>query len=245
VDNSQPFFDLAPLWESKWLLLEGFGIAMFSAVLGIFFAILLGLIVALMRLSRFKVLRVFAFAYTQLFRGVPLYVLVLWIYFGLVYAAAIDIPRIPSGIIALALLNSGYLSETFRSGILAVDKGQREAGEALGLKPWEVTRYIILPQAGRIVVPPTGNQFVDAIKDSAILSIIGVPELMKIAQEQANLFYRPFEFYTAAGVLYLVAVLLVSRGITALERRLARYSRKSEATSSSDATAVASGARTD
>lgn len=243
MDNSQPFFDLVPIWQSKWLLIEGFGIAMFSAVIGIFFAILLGLIVALMRLSRFKVLRGIAFSYTQLFRGVPLYVLVLWIYFGLVYAAAIDIPRIPSGIIALALLNSGYLSETFRSGIMAVDKGQREAGEALGLKPWEVTRYIILPQAGRIVVPPTGNQFVDAIKDSAILSIIGVPELMKVAQEQANFFYRPFEFYTVAGLLYLLAVLLVSRGITALERRLANYSRRSESANSSDTTSVASEVR--
>jgi len=227
MSNSQPFFDFAPIWQSKVLLIEGFGIAMFSAVAGILLAIVLGLIIALMRLSRFKILRGFAFIYTQLFRGVPLYVLILWIYFGLVYAVGIDIPRIPSGIIALALLNSGYLSETFRSGILAVNNGQREAGQALGLKGWQVTRYIILPQAGRIVIPPTGNQFVDAIKDSAILSIIGVPELMKVAQEQANLFYRPFEFYTVAGLLYLVAVLIVSRGITALENRLAKYSRKS------------------
>jgi His/Glu/Gln/Arg/opine family amino acid ABC transporter permease subunit len=227
MSNSQPFFDFAPIWQSKVLLIEGFGIAMFSAVAGILLAIVLGLIIALMRLSRFKILRGFAFIYTQLFRGVPLYVLILWIYFGLVYAVGIDIPRIPSGIIALALLNSGYLSETFRSGILAVNNGQREAGQALGLKGWQVTRYIILPQAGRIVIPPTGNQFIDAIKDSAILSIIGVPELMKVAQEQANLFYRPFEFYTVAGLLYLVAVLIVSRGITALENRLAKYSRKS------------------
>lgn len=227
MSNSQPFFDFAPIWQSRVLLIEGFGIAMFSAVAGIILAILLGLIIALMRLSRFKILRGFAFIYTQLFRGVPLYVLILWIYFGLVYAVGIDIPRIPSGIIALALLNSGYLSETFRSGILAVSNGQREAGQALGLKGWQVTRYIILPQAGRIVIPPTGNQFIDAIKDSAILSIIGVPELMKVAQEQANLFYRPFEFYTVAGLLYLVAVLIVSRGITALENRLAKYSRKS------------------
>jgi His/Glu/Gln/Arg/opine family amino acid ABC transporter permease subunit len=227
MSNSQPFFDFAPIWQSKVLLIEGFGIAMFSAVAGILLAIILGLIIALMRLSRFKILRGFAFIYTQLFRGVPLYVLVLWIYFGLVYAVGIDIPRIPSGIIALALLNSGYLSETFRSGILAVNNGQREAGQALGLKNWQVTRYIILPQAGRIVIPPTGNQFIDAIKDSAILSIIGVPELMKVAQEQANLFYRPFEFYTVAGLLYLVAVLIVSRGITALENRFAKYSRKS------------------
>jgi His/Glu/Gln/Arg/opine family amino acid ABC transporter permease subunit len=235
VSNSQPFFDFGPIWESRWLLLEGFGIAMFSAVGGIFFAIILGLIVALMRLSRFRVLRAVAFVYTQLFRGVPLYVLILWIYFGLVFAVGIDIPRIPSGIIALALLNSGYLSETFRSGILAVDKGQREAGDALGLKGWQVSRYIVLPQAGRIVIPPTGNQFVDAIKDSAILSIIGVPELMKIAQEQANLFYRPFEFYTIAGLMYLVAVLLVSRGIFILEGKLARYSRSKGEVDSSEA----------
>ena len=227
MSNSQPLFDFAPIWQSRVLLIEGFGIAMFSAVAGIILAIILGLIIALMRLSRFKILRGFAFIYTQLFRGVPLYVLILWIYFGLVYAVGIDIPRIPSGIIALALLNSGYLSETFRSGILAVSNGQREAGQALGLKGWQVTRYIILPQAGRIVIPPTGNQFIDAIKDSAILSIIGVPELMKVAQEQANLFYRPFEFYTVAGLLYLVAVLIVSRGITALENRFAKYSRKS------------------
>jgi ABC-type amino acid transport system permease subunit len=163
---------------------------------------------------------------------------VLWIYFGLVYAVGIDIPRIPSGIIALALLNSGYLSETFRSGILAVDKGQREAGEALGLKPWQVSRLIVLPQAGRIVVPPTGNQFVDAIKDSAILSIIGVPELMKIAQEQANMYYRPFEFYTVAGLLYLVAVIIVSKGISKLEQRLARFSRVGKEASSDSVKSV-------
>jgi His/Glu/Gln/Arg/opine family amino acid ABC transporter permease subunit len=241
VSNGQPFFDFAPIWQAKFLLLEGFGIAMFSAVAGIFFAIVLGLAVALMRLSRFKVLRGIAFVYTQLFRGVPLYVLVLWIYFGLVYAVGIDIPRIPSGIIALALLNSGYLSETFRSGILAIDKGQREAGEALGLKRWQVTKSIILPQAGRIVVPPTGNQFVDAIKDSAILSIIGVPELMKIAQEQANMFYRPFEFYTVAGFLYLIAVVLVSKGLSRLERRLANFSRESRKKASPDAHDLAAG----
>jgi ABC-type amino acid transport system permease subunit len=192
----------------------------------------------MMRLSRYRVLRAIAFTYTQLFRGVPLYVLVLWIYFGLVYAVGIDIPRIPSGIIALALLNSGYLSETFRSGILAVDKGQREAGEALGLKPWQVSRLIVLPQAGRIVVPPTGNQFVDAIKDSAILSIIGVPELMKIAQEQANMYYRPFEFYTVAGLLYLVAVIIVSKGISKLEQRLARFSRVGKEASSDSVKSV-------
>ena len=222
MDNTQPFFDIAPVWDSRWMLLEGFGIAMFCATGGILVAIILGVIVALMRLSRFSALRAVAFIYTQLFRGVPLYVLVIWVYFGLAIISNINIPQIPAGVLTLALLNSGYLSETFRSGILAVGQGQKEAGEALGLNRRQVLRYIILPQAGRIVVPPTGNQFVDAIKDSAILSIIGVPELMKVAQEQANLFYRPFEFYTIAGAMYLVAVLAVAKIIRILEKKLSK-----------------------
>ena len=222
MDNSVPLFDFAAVWNSRILLLEGFGIAMFCATAAIILAMIIGLFIALMRLSNSRILRTFAFVYTQLFRGVPLYVLVIWVYFGLAIISNINIPQIPAGILTLALLNSGYLSETFRSGILAVGQGQREAGEALGLNRRQVLRYVTLPQAGRIVVPPTGNQYVDAIKDSAILSIIGVPELMKVAQEQANLFYRPFEFYTIAGAMYLVAVLAVAKIISILEKKLSK-----------------------
>jgi His/Glu/Gln/Arg/opine family amino acid ABC transporter permease subunit len=228
MTNSQPIFDFQAIWDSRLILLRGFGIAMFSASVAIVLAIVLGLIISLMRLSRVKPFQYFAFCYTQLFRGVPLYVLIIWVYFGLAIVANINIPKIPAGILTLALLNSGYLSETFRSGILAVPSGQREAGEALGLKRREISRFIILPQAFRIVVPPTGNQFVDAIKDSAILSIIGVPELMRMAQQQANVLYRPFEFYTVAGLLYLLAVLIVAKFMTRLDRRLAGYSKSTK-----------------
>ncbi len=226
--ESKPAFDFQAIWDSRLILLKGFGIAMFSASAAIVLAIVLGLIISLMRLSRVKPLQYFAFCYTQLFRGVPLYVLIIWVYFGLAIVANVNIPKIPAGILTLALLNSGYLSETFRSGILAVPSGQREAGEALGLKRREITRFIVLPQAFRIVVPPTGNQFVDAIKDSAILSIIGVPELMRMAQQQANVLYRPFEFYTVAGLLYLLAVLIVSKFLTRLEQKLAGYSKSTK-----------------
>ena len=239
--NSQPIFDFHAIWISREILLKGFGIAMFSAAAAIIFAIFLGLTISLMRLSRIKPLRYFAFCYTQLFRGVPLYVLIIWVYFGLSIAVNINIPKIPAGILTLALLNSGYLSETFRSGILAVSSGQKEAGEALGLRRWEITRYIVLPQAFRIVVPPTGNQFVDAIKDSAILSIIGVPELMRVAQQQANVLYRPFEFYTVAGLLYLVAVLTVSFFLNKLERKLAGYSKPGGQTDPSSLTSALNG----
>jgi His/Glu/Gln/Arg/opine family amino acid ABC transporter permease subunit len=202
------------------LLLEGFGIAMFCATAAIILAMIIGLFIALMRLSNSRFLRGFAFVYTQLFRGVPLYVLVIWVYFGLAIVANINLPKIPAGIITLALLNSGYLSETFRSGILAVNIGQSEAAAAIGLTKRQIKRYIVLPQAFRIVLAPSGNQFVDAIKDTAILSIIGVPELMRMAQQQADLFYRPFEFYTTAGVLYFIAVMGVTKLFSYMEKRM-------------------------
>ena len=90
-------------------------------------------------------------------------------------------------------------------------------------------RHIVLPQALRIIIPPLGNQYVDAIKDSAILSIIGVPELMRQSEQLANLYYRPFEFYTFAGALYLIAVLAVSRGMNVLEKKLSAHSAQQRA----------------
>lgn len=220
MESSVPIFDFVAIWASRNILLKGFVIAIVSATLAMILAIILGLLVALARLSDSKILRGIAFTYTQLFRGVPLYVLVIWVYFGLAIVANLNLPKLPAGIFTLALLNSGYLSETFRSGILAVNKGQTEAGEAIGLNRGQIRRYIVLPQALRIVIAPTGNQYVDALKDTAILSIIGVPELMRMAQQQAELLYRPFEFYTIAGVLYFIAVLGVTKIFSIIEKKI-------------------------
>ena len=220
MDGSVPIFDFAAIWMSRSILFKGFLIAIVSATLAIVLAIILGLLVALARLSNSSILRGLAFIYTQLFRGVPLYVLVIWVYFGLAIVANLNLPKLPAGILTLALLNSGYLSETFRSGILAINKGQTEAGEAIGLTRGQIRRYVVLPQALRVVIAPTGNQYVDALKDTAILSIIGVPELMRMAQQQAELLYRPFEFYTIAGILYFIAVLGVTKIFTKIEKKV-------------------------
>lgn len=233
MDASVPFFDFAAVWASRSILFDGFLIAIISATLAIILAAIMGLLVALARLSDSSILRGAAFIYTQLFRGVPLYVLVIWVYFGLAIVANLNLPKLPAGIFTLALLNSGYLSETFRSGILAVSKGQTEAGEAIGLNRGQIRRYIILPQALRIVIAPTGNQYVDALKDTAILSIIGVPELMRMAQQQADLLYRPFEFYTVAGILYFIAVLGISKLFTKIEQKVSHGHKAVEADVSS------------
>jgi His/Glu/Gln/Arg/opine family amino acid ABC transporter permease subunit len=214
--------DFAPVWQSSGVLLRGFGIALVVAAAAIAIAIVVGLLVALARLSPLPPLRFIAFAYTQLFRGIALYVLIIWVYFGLAVAANVNFNPIPAGITTLALLNSAYLSETFRSGLLAVDRGQREAALAMGLSRWQAFRDVIAPQALRVVVPATGNQFVDAIKDSAILSVIGVPELMRETQRLAQFYFRPFEFYTVTGALYLAAVFALSYAFRRLERRLGR-----------------------
>jgi His/Glu/Gln/Arg/opine family amino acid ABC transporter permease subunit len=214
--------DFAPVWQSFGVLLRGFGIALLVAVAAIAVAIVVGLVVALARLSPVPPLRWLAFAYTQLFRGIALYVLIIWVYFGLAAAADVNFNPIPAGITTLALLNSAYLSETFRAGILAVDRGQREAALAMGLSRWQAFRDVVAPQALRVVVPATGNQFVDAIKDSAILSVIGVPDLMRETQRLAQFYFRPFEFYTIAGAMYLAAVFAVSYAVRRLERHLGR-----------------------
>jgi His/Glu/Gln/Arg/opine family amino acid ABC transporter permease subunit len=214
--------DFTPVWQSFGVLLRGFGIALFVAVAAMAVAIVVGLVVALARLSPVPPLRWLAFAYTQLFRGIALYVLIIWVYFGLAVAADVNFNPIPAGITTLALLNSAYLSETFRAGILAVDRGQREAALAMGLSRWQAFRDVVAPQALRVVVPATGNQFVDAIKDSAILSVIGVPELMRETQRLAQFYFRPFEFYTVTGAMYLAAVFALSFAIRRLERRLGR-----------------------
>lgn len=218
--SDQPFFDLAPILANLSPLLKGFGIALISATGGTVLAVIVGAVVAALRLSSIPPLRWFAFGYTQLFRGIPLYVLIMWVYFGLAIVVGLNIPAIPAGILTLALLNSGYLAETFRSSYASIDRGQHEAGLALGLSGAAIRRHVLLPQAARVAIPPSGNQYVDAIKDSAILSVIGVPELLRQSQQLANLYYRPFEFYTFAGLLYLLAVLIVSRLMRLLEGRI-------------------------
>ncbi len=195
LSTSTPSISASAVVDSLSVLLLGFGIAMFIAAASIALAVVLGLLVALLRLSPVAPLRWLAFAYTQVFRGVALYVLIIWVYFGLAVAMNVNIEPIPAGILTLALLNSGYLSETFRSGILAVDTGQWEAAKAMGLTKAQAFRHVIAPQATRIITPATGNQFVDAIKDSAILSVIGVPELMYETQRLAQYHFRPFEFF--------------------------------------------------
>ncbi|CDX33206.1 putative glutamine transporter subunit; membrane component of ABC superfamily [Mesorhizobium sp. SOD10] len=214
--------DFGPVLANLDALLVALAIAMGVALCAFAIGLVLGAVVAAGRLSRNTVIRSVSYAYTQAFRGVALYVLVIWVYFGLAIAIGLNLTALVAGIVSLGLLTSGYMSEIIRAGLVSVAAGQREAGLAMGLTRSQVTRYIIVPQTWKVILPASVNQLVDTIKDSAILGVIGVPELLFETQRLSQMSYRPFEFYTAAAVLYLAMVLIVAWGGRVLERRLRR-----------------------
>lgn len=183
-------------------------------------ALAVGLIVALMRISKSPLLTLPAQGYINFFRGAPLYVLIFWIYYGVATAIGVNFKPFTAGVIALSAQYGAFLAEVYRSGIEAIDRGQREAALAVGITTPQAYRYIILPQAIRIILPSLGNMWISMIKDSSLLSVIGVMEIMRTAYLNSNDYFRPFEFYTVAALLYVALTFVFFYGNQALERRL-------------------------
>jgi His/Glu/Gln/Arg/opine family amino acid ABC transporter permease subunit len=211
------------LWRYKSFLLEGIVITVEMAILGMALAMILGLIIALLRLSGMKPLQIFADMYIQTFRATPLFVYLIWVFYGISMLSGINIPAITTGLICISMIHSAFLAETYRAGIESVPKGHREAGFSVGLNRSQVMRHIVLPQAIRTVLPPIANEFTVVFKSTTILGIIGVDELVRRAQHATTVTFRPFEFYTAVAVLFILMVVAFSRVNLYLERRF-RYS---------------------
>jgi His/Glu/Gln/Arg/opine family amino acid ABC transporter permease subunit len=190
------------------------------ASLGFVLACAIGLVIALLRLSRNPISVVPSYAFVQFVRGIPLYVMVLWLYFGIAIVFSINLTTFQAAVVALALTGSGYTAEIFRAGIIAVDRGQFEAGQSLGMNPLLLYRQVILPQAFRIVIPPLGNIFIGLLKGATIVSVIAVKDMVYIAQEINVTYYTPFEAFTAVAVLLVAMVLVFSSVVWVLERRL-------------------------
>jgi His/Glu/Gln/Arg/opine family amino acid ABC transporter permease subunit len=207
--------------ERSDLILAGIRYTLYIAVVAMALALLLGLVIALLRLSRSRVVSALAAGYINVFRAIPLLVFIIYVYYGVSIAIGVNFEPITAGILALTLQYSAWLAEIFRSGIQAIPKGQREAALSVGMGRVRTFFTIILPQAVRIVIPSTGNMFVGMIKDSSLVSVIGVFELLRTTQLLVNQTFRPFEFYTAAVLAYLALTILVAWGVKWLERRYA------------------------
>ena len=184
------------------------------------FAAVLGLGIAILRLAGGIAGRL-AFLYIEIVRGMPALTLLFLIYFGLV-PAGIVLNTFVAAVVALGLNGAAYLAEVYRAGIQAVDPGQREAAQMLGLRRPQVMREITLPQAIPIVLPPMGNYLVSLLKDTSIASLISAPELMLRSRDLAGTYYLPMEFYLIAGAMYLIMAWPMMHGVRLLERHFAR-----------------------
>jgi His/Glu/Gln/Arg/opine family amino acid ABC transporter permease subunit len=206
-------------------LLSGVGYTVAVALCAIAISVVLGLIVALPGLSSNRFARVASRGYVEVLRSVPMLVMVLWVYYGLPVLLGISLDVFTSGVIALALCDSAFEAEIFRAGIQSIDRGQHEAADGLGLGYVDKMRFIVLPQAIRRVLPPLGNQFVYMLKASSLLSVIGLTELTRHANELVVTEYRPLEIYSFLVLEYLVLILAAASLIRALERRMAASER--------------------
>jgi len=201
-------------------LLSGLTTTIYISVISIIISMLLGLIVAIPSLAKNKFLTFINIGYVEIVRAVPLLVLILWIYYGLPIMTGISFSPFVSGIIALAISESAFQAEIFRAGINSIKKAQWEAGSSLGLNFFKRLRLVILPQAIKNILPAIGNQFVYVLKMSSLVSIIGIGDLTRKANELVVTTYRPLEIYTFLILEYLVLILIVSFFVRKFEKRL-------------------------
>ena len=198
-------------------LLTTISVSLVSLVL----AAVLGLIVTLPNLSSRKSLKYLNIAYVEIFRAIPVLVLLLWIYYGLpsIFGGSLSFNPFVAGVITLVLHESAFISEIYRSGIQAIKKGQIEAAKSLGLNQSLVFIKVVLPQAVRIITPALLNQGIYILKMSSLISVIGLGDLTRRANELIVTTYRPLEIYSFLVLEYLILVLLASSSVRRIEKK--------------------------
>lgn len=206
-----------PLFFQGLLVTIGFSIAT------VVFGLLLGIPISLMRLSSNKWLSGPASAYVEVIRGTPSLLQLYLIAYGIPIAFGISIPIFVAGVLALSINSSAYVAEIIRAGIQAVDKGQMEASRSLGLSYAQTMRRVIIPQAVKNVLPAIGNEFVTIVKESSIVSIIGITDLMRITNIMKSQTFRIFEALIFAAVLYLAVTFTISKILHKVEKRWKKY----------------------
>ncbi|UBV44187.1 amino acid ABC transporter permease (plasmid) [Deinococcus taeanensis] len=207
---------LRALWRGTQLTLS---LTLLSSVFGL----ALGALAALGRLSRVKALNLLAGSYIETFRGTPLLVQLFFLFFAvpqLVPQARLS--PFNTAVVGLSLFAGAYAAEILRSSLNAVARGQAEAARALGLRPWDILRLVLVPQAARTAVPALGNQFIGLLKDSSLASVITVTELLLTTRGLVSVTYQPVPLYLAVGLIYFVLSNVAARLFRQVERRLDR-----------------------
>ncbi|CAH2214073.1 amino acid ABC transporter permease [Tepidibacter aestuarii] len=190
------------------------------SVCSVFIGVILGLFVSLMKLSKNKVLNIISSVYIEFLRGTPILVQIFIVYYGLP-RLGLDMPPFVSGVIALSINSSAYVAEIVRTGIQAVDKGQMEAARSLGMSHNMAMRYIIIPQGLKNILPALGNEFIVLIKESSIVMVVGIADVMYNTNIVRGNTYQPFEPLMIAALIYFVLTFTLSKFMNKIERGMA------------------------
>jgi polar amino acid transport system permease protein len=212
---------LALVWSWMPELLVAAGQTLRMTVFAYVFGAVAGLLIAFGAMSRRRFLSMPCRVYIEFIRGTPTLTQLFLIYFGLA-SFGLVIPGFLAAVLALGLHYAAYMAETYRSGIASVDRGQREAAQAIGMTGAQTMRYVILPQAVRVVLPPMTNSAISLLKDTSVASLIAAPELMLRANDVTSEFYMPMEVYLVTGAMYFMMSYPMSIVVRSLERRSGR-----------------------
>lgn len=215
-----------PYWRIVTFIPDGILVTFEVTVLSILLALALGLVTGLGRISRNRAVNLLASTYVEVVRGIPLLVQLFYIYYALasipLFAA---LPPLSSAVIAMGVCYGAYMGEVFRAGIESIDKGQTEAARSLGFNRGQTMFLVILPQAWRTILPPVGNEFIALLKDSSLVSILAVSDLLRRGREFAGETFYYFEAFTVVALVYLIITLVLSKGVSRMEARLNYYVR--------------------
>lgn len=212
--------------EMDWLaylpaLVQGASLTLVLTATSMVFGTAIGFPLAMMKLSRSRISRGIATVYGTLIRGLPLLVQILLVYFAMPLVTGMRLPAVVAGAVAMALYTGGFLAEVFRAGIQAVERGQMEAGRSIGFGYWPTMRLIVLPQAFRMMLPNIVNQFTITLKNTSLLSVIGVTELTMAGQNIYSMNFDTVRVLALVGVIYLVIVIVAERLSALIERKIA------------------------
>lgn len=210
------------------MLLGALGKTLLLALLSLLFAMVIGMIFALLNVARSRVCNLIGTVYVDAVRGVPLIVLAFFIYFGVpagikgLGITDFRLSALQAGTIALAMNCGAYMAEIIRAGIESVDKGQMESSRSLGLTYGKSMRLVVLPQAIRTMIPSIINQFIITLKDTSILSVIGFPELTNMGKTIAGNTFKSLETWAIVGIMYMIVIITLSKVAKQIERRVNR-----------------------
>ena len=217
-------FRTDPYWKIFKFLPDGILVTFEVTIASIALAIVIGLFTGLGRISKNRAVNLIASTYVEVVRGIPLLVQLFYIYYAV--ARFVQVPAMVAAVMAMSFCYGAYMGEVFRAGIESIDFGQTEAAMSLGFNRTQTMFYVILPQAWRTILPPVGNEFIALLKDTSLVSILAVADLLRRGREYASTTFDYFETYTMVAVIYLLITLLLSKLVSIMEDRLGHYERR-------------------